>query len=169
MKLASLVCLCFVARAQAPASDVQTLQALLAEVHQLRVALERSTQIAPRIQIAVERLKLQQEQVARVARQLDDLRNNLDHSRTEQPKIQQRFEHLNSAAAQATDPQQRKDLDDQLGFFKVEAEQAEKSVQQLQARESDLASQLQSEQARLTELNDRLDQMERALNEPPSH
>src|SRR5713101_3329534 len=87
MKLVSLlVCLCLAARAQAPASDVQTLQALLTEVHQLRIALERSTQIAPRIQIAVERLKLQQEQVARVSRQLQDLRHELDHGPRRAPE-----------------------------------------------------------------------------------
>jgi hypothetical protein len=44
---------------------LQTLQTLLAEVRHLRIAIERSTQIAPRIQIAVERRMLQQEQVAR--------------------------------------------------------------------------------------------------------
>jgi chromosome segregation ATPase len=169
MKLASFMCLCFVARAQVPASDLQTLQALLAEVHQLRVALERSTQIAPRIQIAVERLKLQQEQVSRVAHQLDDLRNNLDHGRTEQPRIQQQLERLSAAAAQATDPQKQKEFDDALNMTKLNAEQAEKSLQQMQLHEGELASQLQSEQARLTELNDRLDQMERALNVPPNN
>src|SRR5216684_8460627 len=99
MKLVSLlVCLCLAARAQAPASDVQTLQALLTEVHQLRLALERSTQIAPRIQIAVERLKLQQEQVARTAQQLDELRRDLDRRRSEQAKIQQRMQAMESQA-----------------------------------------------------------------------
>jgi hypothetical protein len=161
-----LLCICFAARAQAPASDVQTLQTLLAEVHQLRIALERSTQIAPRIQIAVERLKLQQEQVARVARQLDDQRRELDKSRTELPRTQQRLQEISSAAAQTTDPQKRKDLDDASGMFKLEADQAEKSLQQIQVREGELASQLQSEQAKLTELSDRLDKIERALTPP---
>jgi hypothetical protein len=36
----------------------------------------------------------------------------------------------------------------------------------MQAREGELAGQLQTEQNRLTELNDRLDQIERALNVP---
>jgi predicted nucleic acid-binding Zn-ribbon protein len=114
----------------------------------------------------VERLKLQQEQVARVARQQDDLRRELDHSRAEQPKIQQHLERLSSAAASATDPQQRKDFETELSAFKIEAEQAEKSLQQMQAREGELASQLQSEQARLNDLNDRLDQIERSLIAP---
>jgi predicted nucleic acid-binding Zn-ribbon protein len=163
MKLLAFVfCFAFAVRAQAP-SDGQTIQTLLAEVHQLRLALERSTQIAPRIQIAVERLKLQQKQVARVAKQLDDLRCELDHSRAEQPKIQQRLERLSSAEASATDPQQHKDFETELSVCKIEAEQAEKSLQQMQAREGELASQFQVEQAKLTELNDRLDQIERSL------
>jgi len=167
MKLISfLVCICFAARAQAPASDVQTLQTLLAEVHQLRIALEHSTQIAPRIQIAIERVKLQQEQVAGVARQLDDLRRELDRNREAQQKRQQRLEQVSSAASSTADPQQRKDFDAVLSEVKLQAEQAEKSLQQMQVREGELASQLQSKQARLTELNDRLDQMERAFNAP---
>jgi hypothetical protein len=53
-----------------------------------------------------------------------------------------------------------------LGGFKIEAEQAEKSLQQMHAREGELASQLQSEQDRLNELCDRLDQIERSLSPP---
>ena len=167
MKLASfLMCFCFAARAQAPASDVKTLQTLLAEVHQLRIVLERSSQIAPRIQIAVERLKLQQEHVARVARQLDEIRRDLDRTRSDQPKIQQRVQTLDDEVNQAVDPGRCKALDDEAKMLKLESVQQEKSLQQMQAREGELVSQLQSEQARLTELNDRLDQIERALNVP---
>src|SRR5216684_8287270 len=167
MKLVSLlVCLCLAARAEAPASDVQTLQALLTEVHQLRLALERSTQIAPRIQIAVERLKLQQDQVARTARQLDDLRQNIDNRRADLPKIQQRLETIAAESDQATDPGKHRELVETSKMMKLESDQVEKSLQQMQAREGELASQLQSEQSRLAELNDRLDQIERALNLP---
>ena len=51
-------------------------------------------------------------------------------------------------------------------MLKVDIEQAEKSLQQMQAREGELAAQLQSEQSMLAELNDHLDQIERALNQP---
>src|SRR5215467_396092 len=54
-----------VAPAQTQSSAAPTLETLLAEVHPLRLTLEQSAQIAPRMHIAVERLKLQQEQVAR--------------------------------------------------------------------------------------------------------
>jgi predicted nucleic acid-binding Zn-ribbon protein len=167
MRLISLlVCVSFTALAQTPAPDVQTLQSLLAEVHQLRIALERSTQIAPRIQIAVERLKMQQEQVGRVAKDVDDARRELDHFRTEQSRIQQRVQSIGNAVTETADPDKRKDLNNALDISKQEADQAEKSVQQAQVREGELTSQLQSDQAKLTELNDRLNQIERALSTP---
>jgi DNA repair exonuclease SbcCD ATPase subunit len=167
MRLISLlVCVSFTALAQTPASDVPTLQTLLVEVHQLRIALERSTQIAPRIQIAVERLKMQQEQVGHVAKDVDDARRELDHFRTEQGRIQQRVQSIENAVTETADPEKRRDLNDALGSSKQELDQAEKSAQQAQVREGELTSQLQSEQAKLTELNDRLNQIERALTTP---
>ena len=159
-----LLCFCVGLRGQTSPADAQTLQTLLAEVHQLRLALEHSSKIVPVIQITVERLKLQQDQVARATRQLEDIRRELDHLRSEQPKIQQRLQSLDNNPGQITDPRQRKELDEALKIFKLEAEQSEKSLQQLQAREGELVSQLQAEQIKLNELNDRLDQIERALN-----
>jgi len=154
------------AQAQTQAPAAPTLEKLLAEVHQLRLALERSAQIAPRIQIAVERLKLQQEKVARTSQPLDELRRDLDRRRSDQPKIQQRLQAIENQASQAVDPTQRRDFEGALKEFKLEAEQAEKSLQQMQAREGELTGQLQAEQSRFMELNDRLDQIERALSVP---
>jgi chromosome segregation ATPase len=161
-----LLCLGITVRAQNLSSDPQTLQTLLSEVHQLRLALERSTQMAPRIQIAVERLKLQQEQVARTTRLLEDLRHNMDKSRSDLSKNQQRLEAMTAEFDQSTDPNRKRELDEVTKMLKFENEQTEKALQQMQAREGELAGQLQSEQPRLTELNDRLDQIERALNLP---
>ena len=156
----------FVAQAQTQAPATPTLETLLEEVHQLRLVMERSAQIAPRIQIAVERLKLQQEKVGRAAQQLDELRRDLERMRLDQLKIQQRVQAMENQAGQAVDPGQRRDLEEVVKMSKLEAEQNEKGLQQMQAREGELTGQLQTEQSRLTELNDRLDQIERALNVP---
>ncbi len=126
MKLISLLaCFSFAALPQAPASDTQTLQTLLAEVHQLRIVVERSAQIVPRVQIAVERLKMQQEQVTRVARQLDDVRHELDNHRLALSKMEERLKATENAASQSADPQKRKDFIEALSMFKSEAEAAE--------------------------------------------
>lgn len=154
------------AQAQTQAPAAPTLETLLKEVHQLRLVMERSAQIAPRIQIAVERLKLQQEKAGRTAQQLEELRHELDRRRSDQPKIQQRLQAMESEAGQAVDPGRRRDLEEAVKMSKLEAEQTEKALQQMQAREGELTGQLQAGQNRLTELNDRLDQIERALNVP---
>jgi predicted nucleic acid-binding Zn-ribbon protein len=143
----------FAAQAQTQAPAAPTLETLLKEVHQLRLAPERSTQIAPRIQIAVERLKLQQEKVGRTAQQLDEVRREVDRGRLEQPKIQQRLQAIENETNQAADPAQRRHLEEATKEFRLEAEQREKSLQQMQAREGELTGQLQTEQNRLTELN----------------
>src|SRR5258708_37070470 len=52
--------------------DKGTLQALLTEVRQLRLALERSTSVVPRIQLAFQRLQLQQDRVDRLSKQLQE-------------------------------------------------------------------------------------------------
>ena len=126
-----------------------TIETLLKEVHQLRLVMERSAQIAPRIQIAVERLKLQQEKVGRTARQLEELRRDLDRMRSEQAKIQQRMQAMESQAAQAVDPGQRRDMEEGVKMSKLEAEQIEKATQQTQAREGELTGQLQRSRAGL--------------------
>lgn len=156
------------AQTQAPAAPTPTptIDTLLKEVHQLRLVMERSAQIAPRIQIVVERLKLQQEKAGRTGQQLEELHRDLDRMRSEQAKIQQRVQAMEGQAGQAVDPGQRRDLEEVVKMSKLEVEQIEKSVQQMQAREGELTGQLQAEQNRLTELNDRLDQIERALNVP---
>src|SRR6266567_8536430 len=49
-----------------------TIQALLTEVRQLRFALERSTSVVPRMQLAFQRFQLQQDRVDRLSKQLQD-------------------------------------------------------------------------------------------------
>jgi predicted nucleic acid-binding Zn-ribbon protein len=161
-----VLCIVFAAQAQTQAPATPTIEALLKEVHQLRLVLERSAQIAPRIQIAVERLKMQQEKVGRTARQLEEMRRDLDRRRSDQPGIQQRVQALESRAGQAVDPGQRRDLEEVVKMSKLKMEQIEKSLQPMQAREGELAGQLQTEQSRLMALNDRLNQIERALGVP---
>ena len=72
---------CLIAGAQTPPpSDATLMQALLSEVHQLRLAIERSNTISPRIQLAVERLKLQQQTVWHISDQLEGVRHDIERT-----------------------------------------------------------------------------------------
>src|SRR5438132_2186726 len=59
------------------ANDNQVVHALLEEVHLLRIVLEEKNTTVSRIQIAIERIKLQQETVIRLTKDLEETRAQL--------------------------------------------------------------------------------------------
>lgn len=67
-----LLTLPFVASGQPPASEAQTdkgvLQAFAAEIRQLRIAIEETLSILPRMQLTITRFQMQQERVDRRTR-----------------------------------------------------------------------------------------------------
>src|SRR5215469_7097646 len=67
--------------AAAQVEDRRTIQTLLSEVHELRVVLQRGNLNTYRAQIAVERMRLQQEQVFNIRRDLETVRTQLLNSK----------------------------------------------------------------------------------------
>src|SRR6266849_11081501 len=64
-----------------------TIQALLKEVHALRLAMEQSNQTGPRIQIALARIQLQEERVRNATRQLQDARDKVADIQTRRARF----------------------------------------------------------------------------------
>jgi hypothetical protein len=174
----SSVALCFLAtisispgRAYGQQQSDATLQTLLNEVRQLRLALERSAVVAPKIQVTLQRMQLQQEQVTRLSRQLEDVRNQLAHSGAEAVDIGAQLKVDETRLASEQDATRRKQIEEETRMLKLRLEQVSErqSMQatQQQARESELAGRLQTEHNKLNELNDRLTGLERMLDGPP--
>jgi len=154
---------------RAQTSD-SAIQALLDEVRQLRLAVERSAVLAPKIQMTLQRMQLQQDSVSRASRQLEDLREQLAKSAAEEADVAFHIKDVEARAAQEQDSARRKAMEDEVKLTKSRLEektdQQKMNDAQQRARESELAGRLQTEQAKLNELNDRLDTLERML-EPP--
>jgi chromosome segregation ATPase len=168
MKVAVLfVSVCVAAWAQAPPAptDSSLIQALLSEVHQLRLAIERSNALGPRIQLVVERVKMQQSVVTRVSDQLESTRRELDNVQAGQARSAEQIKAAETELSQATDPTRRQQMDLELKAFKPELERERQLIEGLRGREADLSSRLRSEQATLDGLNDRLNQIERTLSQ----
>jgi len=159
-----VLCFCVAARAQSP--DTSVMQALLSEVHQLRVALEHSNTIAPRIQLAVERLKLQQDTVVRLSKQLEDVQQEFAREQSSRENQLEQVKLFERKMNETVDPVDRKKMDEEMSAFQAHNQGGQKLLQSLQAREADLTSRLRSEQATLDGLNDRLNQIERELTAP---
>ena len=161
----ALIFLSAAARGQSPAqpSDTQVLQALLGEVRQLRISLERATIVSTRMQMALQRMRLQEERVTRVSQQLEETRKTIGEFESEKPRIAERIKDVEEHARQTADPMARGQMEADYKGMKTHLEQVNVLQEQRRAREGELASQLLAEQAKLNELNDRLNQMERAL------
>lgn len=156
-----------------PASSQQTdatIQALLSEVRQLRMALERSAVVAPKIQVTLQRIQLQQDFVTRLSRQVDEARELAARPAREQMDMSNHLKATEALLSQESDPARRKVMEEDIRRLKTHMEQFSEQQKlrdaQQQARETELAGRLQAEQAKLDELNDRLNTLERQL-EPP--
>jgi septal ring factor EnvC (AmiA/AmiB activator) len=140
-----------------------TLQSLLKEVHALRIALERSNQIGPKVQIALARMQLQEERVRNANRQLQDARDKITNVQNRQAEVADHVKEAEARVAQTIDPNTRKQMDFDLSTMKAELGQMGTFEQQLRAKEAEASSLVMSEQAKWNEVNDLLTSIERML------
>jgi hypothetical protein len=145
--------------------DSQAIPALLSEVRALRLAIERSTLLGTRMQITLQRIQLQEQRTARVSQELERARREAADAQNANANITSRLKHDEDEQSATTDPVRRKQLEDVVKRMKVEAELMTTREQQSRAREAEIATQVRNEQSRLIELNDSVNQMERAHDE----
>jgi hypothetical protein len=146
-------------------TDKTTVASLLEEVRQLRLALERSSMLAPKIQLTVQRLTLQEQKVARLSAQLDGVRREVAAQSAGAQRAAQAVSGIEQRMSTETDVVRRKQLEQELAHVKSMATQPVDA--QLLARESEVAGALQTERAITQELTDRLAAIERSLDSPP--
>ncbi len=71
--------------------------------------------------------------------------------------------NLQRALADSTEPVHRSSIETELPILKQDLARATAEIQRLQTEESDAAAQVASEQARWAEINQRLEELDRAL------
>jgi predicted nuclease with TOPRIM domain len=152
------------ARQSSPATNDEVLPALLAEVKGLRAAMEQMASAGPRVQLFVGRLQLQEARITSMARRLDTVRDSLAGAQPHYENTRQRFKELQSAMAENREGlPPRAELESLLANRRSEVSAAKTAVDRLTAEEAQLGQDLTVEQGRWTEINQRLDELERAL------
>ena len=152
------------ARAQTRGDDL--LPALLTEVKGLRAAMEQMASASARSQLLVGRLQLQEGRIAAMTRRLDTVRDALAPARHELQEAQDTLTSLQAPAAEKEEG--LRGLLKQLGVVKIEDVQRDvaarqETVNRLAAEEQQLMQQIAADQARWTDINQRLDDLERSL------
>jgi predicted nucleic acid-binding Zn-ribbon protein len=141
----------------------RTLESLLNEVRLLRRTLQRTGLNAYRSQIILERMRAHNEQVVRLTRMLEDVREEMENIEATIPRFIEQSKMLESQLEQETDMSKRTILEYEQKERKQAVEQYKKRLERQREREQQLANQLRSEQAKLGELESRLDLLEREI------
>ncbi len=148
---------------QTSSTDSQTLQALLAEVRQLRQELRTTAVAAQRVQIFLYRLQIQQGAVERAQRRVDEARSSLSQAQAEVKMAASSMRDTEDKITNAQNPVERKRQEDLLAKLKAYLESQENSAQQSQTQESETEQELRTEQAKLNALQDQLDRLDKSL------
>jgi hypothetical protein len=144
----------------ARADSDQLVQAMLIEFRLLRAELRRMSVNAHRSQVVLQRIRLAQEQVVQLRRDLSDIHDKLDEIRPQQPKMRRYIEiKTKHRDAGLTDDSFVKDL-------REAAEELDNRERALAHKESLLTAELSTEEANLAALNNRLDEIERDMVQP---
>jgi chromosome segregation ATPase len=160
--LAGIIALTAPALAQTGATDA--LSALLVEVRQLRIAMERAATTTPQVQLLGTRLTVQSERLAQAERDHDYTKRELDDVSAALGQMGKQMEELDNAAAQEANPERQRGLAMELAAVKSQSTELAARQLRLRARESRLATRFGSEEQRWTELNRRLDEIERTIS-----
>jgi hypothetical protein len=151
---------------QATSSDSQTLQALLAEVRELRQDLRVSLARIQSAQILLSRSQTQQAAVMRASERLNDARLRLADAQDHQKHVAMDIKRLEDTLSAEENLAQQKELRDRINHSKSELEDSTSIEQQRQAGEIEAEQQLRTEQDKLTMLETQLDELVRHLSNP---
>jgi chromosome segregation ATPase len=147
-------------------SDSQTLQAILAELRQLRHDLQTTSAMAARAQIALYRLEREDEAVARANQRVSDARAKVAQFEDDGHHKAQEIEHDEAVANQSDiSENDQKALEVILPRLKSELELVQKQEQQARAEQAEAEKHLRDEQMKLEELNNLLDRYNTALEQ----
>lgn len=156
----SLLILCPQLDAQAPLADTA---ALMNEVHELRLAIERSTLLGARTQIAIQRLQTQSDRVTQAEKKYDEARGETAEYQQVRRDMASMIKQEEAAVQFTTNPNSRRERETRIANMKQQIADTSGEAP-LRAKESDAMIQLQNEQAAFTRLQSDISNMESILD-----
>jgi chromosome segregation ATPase len=157
------------APAQPAAQAKDILPDVLAEVKGLRAALEQMASAGPRIQLFAARLQLQETRINNLLRRLDTVRDRIAEAQREMARLQTEEKLLEAAIAEhkaSTKPEEQEAATmatQSIEGVRSKIASAKAIIDRHTTEEAQLAQELTVEQGRWIEINQRLDELEKAL------
>jgi hypothetical protein len=151
----------------AQGENAQMMQSLLNEVRQLRLAIQRANLSAYHAQVIIERMRSQQQHVDRLTERLRETRDRIANGQMRRAELQDMLKKIESRLSRAAYAE-RSAVEGEQEFYKNRSGLLAQEEARLREQESQLAAQLEIEQVKLTDLNDRLDALQRELEILPA-
>ncbi len=147
--------------AQPATADLQAVQGLIVELRQLRQDLQITAATIQRVQIIMYRLQTQSEAVSRATQRRDMAHSECEEAARQRKWAIHQIEELESARRnQPASDQERVQM---IASLRSNLEMLASQEQQCRPEEIESEGQLRAEQAKLSELQDQLDKLDRVL------
>ena len=151
------------AQTEKPVDENQTLRTLLSEVRQLRKTMQTTGLNAYRGQLILERMRITNEQVERMAQKLETARDDVEKIERTIPSFEEKAKVMETVLHQETDVARRAKLEFEIKEHKQQTERYKVLLTRAREREQQLSNELKASQVRLSDLENRLDLLEREI------
>jgi len=139
-----------------------TLDELVVEVQALRAEMNQAAAASIRAQLLVGRLQMEDQRIAGAVRELDAVQADLATNAQARAEAATTLKVLEEAVLSATNDV-REEAEKRLNAAKAAAQQVDRRQQALKRRESTLAKELEENQARWQDVNERLENFEQSM------
>jgi hypothetical protein len=158
-----LLLTCTGAFAQNPAPESAMAQAMLAEIRQLRSDLQTTATTVQRIQIVMYRLQSEAVVLERATQRVEQARSICNRSQSQRKLLTAQIERAEARRRNAQNAAEQKEMDEAINNLRSSAEMWNTEEQQCQIELADAEAQSRAEQAKMSDLQERLDKLDRSL------
>ena len=152
--------------ATSTAADPTTLRDLLSEVRELRQELRTTTRAVQRAQVLIHRVDAQQAAVTRAFQRVEDARTKLLDLQGGRKRTENQAQQFEALLNQTDNPAFRKQYEEALTQLRAGIANSAAEEQEQQAKVNELEDQFRLAQAKLDDLESRLDRLDKDLESP---
>ncbi len=144
-------------------ADTQLTQALLTEIRQLRQELQSMAAAMQRVQIVMFRVQSQATILGRVTSRLEDAKSRCSQIQSQKRSLTTQAEQMESVQRTSQNTTEAKTFELRAGELRRILGNLSADEQQCQLREAEADTQFRAEQAKMNELQDQLDKLDKVL------
>jgi len=153
------------ARESMQSNDGSPSQVLITEIQELRRALQESTTRTFRVQVSIERWRVQQSIVDRLTQERYTVQDQLDGAASTLRQLEQAARQLQELASSEPNPTQRAQLAREYQTALLNVEESKQVILRLQQRESEINANFEAEKAKAQELKNSLDALDPSIKQ----